>query len=66
MKGLKSYIKLDFIIDIKNYRESFNKWLKVRGKYHQTDPTGIEEAFDRYLSVIKPVMHHFDQGNPNI
>ena len=52
---VKHLIKLDFILDIKNYRESFNKWLKVRSKILSAPQQNVqenEESFNRYLHVI--------------
>lgn len=35
MKQLKKYINLDYIVDVKNYRESFEKWMKIRSRFHE-------------------------------
>lgn len=65
MLNPKKYIKLDFVVDIKNYKESFNKWLKIRDALLQPqDRDPCEESFNTYLHVIKPVIHHFDQRIP--
>lgn len=37
MKIAKKFINLDFVIDVKNYRESFDKWMKIRGRFHGED-----------------------------
>lgn len=38
MDSGKKYIALKLIIDLKNYSESFNKWMKIRDKYRTDTP----------------------------
>lgn len=35
MREAKTFINLEVIVDIKNYRDSFAKWMKIRNKHSQ-------------------------------
>jgi hypothetical protein len=32
MKQTKRFINLEYIVDVKNYKESFDKWMKIRAQ----------------------------------
>lgn len=61
---MKRFISLDFILDIKNYKDSFEKWIKIRSRVVKSDEAEHERLFNHYLQVIKPIIHRFDSGTP--
>lgn len=36
--------------------------MKIRSHYHPTDQACKDELFNKYLQVVKPVIHRFSQG----
>ena len=39
--------------------------MKIRSRFHPVNQESRDELFNKYLQVIKPIIHRFDDGNPN-
>ena len=39
--------------------------MKIRSRYHPINLQSRNKLFNKYLQVIKPIIHRFDDGNTN-
>ena len=50
----KTFLNLNTILDISNYKMSLTRWLK--------DSSSLKQYMDKYIPIIKPMVHRYNQG----
>lgn len=58
----KKLIDLACVLDLDNYVLSLDRWLQM--PIHVKTKDERQDCFDKYLPIVKPMVHRFHTRNP--